>query len=59
MTMRVCDRCGKKLGFGSYTVTTTQITFPYLCKKYELCSKCMDGITKSITRFEENGQEGE
>lgn len=57
--MRVCDKCGKKLGFGSAKVTIIQITFPYLCKDYELCSKCVDGMTKSITESEKDGQEGE
>lgn len=57
--MRVCDRCGKKLGFGSCTVTIVHDAYPFSYKNYELCSKCMEGITKSITTFEENGQEGE
>lgn len=52
MTMRVCDKCGKKLGFGSAKVTIVQITFPHSCKEYELCSKCVDGMTKSITEHD-------
>ena len=56
--MRVCDKCGKKLGFGSCKVTFIQTTFPYMHKTFELCSKCTNGVTKSITKFGD-GQEGE
>ena len=54
--MRVCDRCGEKLGFGACTVTITKFNFFHSYKTFELCPECANGVTKSITESEKDEQ---
>lgn len=54
--MRVCDRCGRKLGFGAGTMTIAKFTFFHSYRTYELCSKCMDIMTERITESEKDEQ---
>lgn len=54
--MRICDRCGRKLGFGACTVTITKITLFHSHRTFELCPECASGVTKSITEYEKDVQ---
>lgn len=54
--MRICDRCGRKLGFGACTVTITKIILFHSHRTFELCPECASGVTKSITEYEKDVQ---
>ena len=56
MTMRVCDWCGRKLGFGACTVTITKFNLFHSYRTLELCSRCVDRMMESRAEAEKDEQ---
>lgn len=54
--MRVCDWCGRKLGFGACTVTITKFNLFHSYRTLELCSRCVDRMMESRAEAEKDEQ---